>query len=102
MNTTLNNKIYELVDYSDQEHYFTLGHWTTLQEVLDAIKGKEPEDINTPADIEDYFKLEVREHTLGWSGFGKLVYQREWTRIYNEEKDEYHWRETSKALPDFQ
>ena len=84
--------VFELVDCTDDEQYYPLGHWLTLAEALTALNEcLSPVDLCSDGCHEDCCIVEIREHKIGWSGHGKKVYEREWASEYNEAKDEYEW-----------
>ena len=85
--------VFEIVDSTIDEQYWTLGMFPTLADALSALDGCTPEDM--PGDHDEYegiCRVEVREHKYGWGGTGKCVHAREWTSEYNETADEYEWR----------
>lgn len=85
--------VFEIVDSTSDEQYWTLGMFPTLDDALAALDGCTPEDM--PGDHDEYegvCRVEVREHKYGWGGTGKCVHAREWTSEYNETADEYEWR----------
>lgn len=84
--------VFEMVDATDDEQYFPLGIWLTLESAMAALdECKEPDDVGSDGCHDDYCKVEIRQHGIGWSGHGKKVYQREWISKYDEAKDEYEW-----------
>lgn len=96
----MNAPIYEVVDYTDEEQYFTLGWFPDMPAarlMLDLCK--EPSDIPTlENDRDEYCKVQILRRVLGWSGNGVLVYEREFTKQYDEEKDEYYWVGAGKVV----
>jgi hypothetical protein len=79
--------IFELVDATNDETYYTLGLYLTLQDAVDdACVGDSP-----PTDCyEDFATLEVRERKLGYSGHsnnGKKVAVVVWTRDFESDED---------------
>lgn len=83
---------FEMVDCTDDEQYFPLGHWLTLADAIAALdECKGPDDLGSDGCHDDYCKVEIREHKIGWSGHGKKVYERVWSQKYDEAKDEYEW-----------
>ena len=90
-------KLYEVVDATDDEMYFTQGIFLSLEDATKAIESESDLANLTESDLDEYCKLEIRERKIGWSGHGKVVYTREWVSEYNEEKDEYEWRAKTNA-----
>jgi hypothetical protein len=83
---------FEIVDCTDDEQYFPLGHWLTLADAIAALDTcKDPDDLPSDGNHDDSCKVEIRKHKLGWSGHGRVVYRREWAQKYDEAKDEYEW-----------
>lgn len=81
-----------MVDCTDDEQYFPLGHWLTLADAIAALdECQDPDDLGSDGCHDDYCKVEIREHKIGWSGHGKTVYVREWSQKYDEAKDDYEW-----------
>lgn len=90
--------VYEIVDATSDERYWTLGMFPTLTDALVALDDTDPDDM--PGDHDDYeslCRIEVRERQYGWGGTGKTVRVREWTSEYNEVADEYEWRALTDA-----
>jgi len=89
-------KVYELVDNSE-DVYYCLGLYHTLEEALaDATHGDEP-----CCDAEETCHMEIRERSFGFSGWGehgKLVAEIYWCDKYDEEKDEYLWGKPEVTL----
>ena len=88
-------EIWELVDCSNDEMYFTIGLFLSLHDAIKAIDayGKD-EAIGEYS--EGWEKVEIRKRKIGFSGVGEKVYERERETYYDEEADEYYWR-TVKA-----
>lgn len=87
--------VFEIVDASSDETYWTCGIFLTLEAAVAAIdECDEPHDLGGDhSDFDDdYAKVEVRERKVGWSGTGKVVYVREWERAYDESTDDYSWK----------
>lgn len=97
-------KVYEIVDATSDEQYFTLGVWLTLAEAIKELEGcNEPADFCAPSadDNDGVSIIEIREREIGWSDCypGKVVYTKRWIEDYDEERDEYAWKEYSMDLP---
>jgi hypothetical protein len=91
--------IYEIIDATTHEIYWTLGVWYSLPDALAALdKIADPGDLPDARDKDDDFcRVEIRERQPGWNdGPGKLVHTRAWDYILDEEADEFLWR----RLPD--
>jgi hypothetical protein len=85
-------KIFELNDITNEETYFPLGVWDSLEEAIFVVNQcKTPADFPNDNEIDDYFKIEIRERPIGWCGSGKKVLQREYLKKYVEDTDEFVW-----------
>lgn len=83
--------IFEAVDHTDEEMYFTIGLWPKLEDAIKAIEGcKQPCDFSDQ-DHEEYCKVEIRARVIGFSDIGETVATIEWELNYNEAEDEYQW-----------
>lgn len=83
--------IFEAVDCTDEEMYFTIGLWPNLKEAIKAIEGaKELWEI-TDQSHDEYCKVEIRERAIGFSDVGVKKAVFEWEMEYNEAEDEYQW-----------
>lgn len=86
--------IYEIFDNTDEEAYYPLGMFLSLDKAKAALDAlEEPSDSGSDVEHEDYDQatFKVYERTVGWSGHGKQVHMQRWAREYDEEKDEYKW-----------
>jgi len=90
-------KLYEVVDATDDEMYFTQGTFLSLEEIIKDIESESDPTNLTDNDVDEYFKIEIWERKIGWSGRGKVVYAREWVNEYNEDTDEDEWRAKTNA-----
>jgi hypothetical protein len=81
--------IFELVDTTNEETYFTMGLFQTLEDALAiANNGTSP----PPMEIEDdLVLLEVRERPIGkigWSELGEVRAKVRWVRKFSEEDED--------------
>ncbi len=75
--------VYEVVDHSDEEQYFTLGIY------IDELAAREVLDSRHPPSNDnelDSVTIQVRQRALGWHplALGEVIAQRTWTRTYDE------------------
>lgn len=84
--------IYEICDTSDDEMYFPLGIFLSLDDAKAAIEQVEAVGEKLSERAEEHEEITVRERKTGWSEHGRdaLVINRE--EYYDEDKDEYLWR----------
>jgi hypothetical protein len=85
----LTGSIFELVDTTNEETYFTMGLFSTLSEALAiASQGTRP----PPMEIEDdLVLLEIRERPIGkigWSELGEVRAKIRWVRKYSDEDED--------------
>lgn len=85
--------VFEVVDSTSPDQYYTLGLWLTLAEAVKAIEVDNPRDLGCEEadDFEDCRTVEIRERKLGWGGAGTAVVRVEWMNRYNEAEDTWHW-----------
>lgn len=88
--------VFEAVDASSDEQYYTCGIWLKLEAAINAFKKLGE---NYPGeDIADGVKIiEIRERKIGeldWSENGKTVAKFVWRKDYREADDSYEWRLT--------
>ena len=88
--------VFEAVDASSDEQYYTCGIWPTLEAAISAFKKLGD---NYPGeDIADGVKIiEIRERKIGeldWAETGKVVAKFVWRKEYREADDSYEWRLT--------
>jgi len=85
--------VYEIVDYTDDEKYFTLGIFETAEQALDEIDKAERRDspISEFCDGE-YEEIQVLKRKIGWSQHGTTIKTIKRQEFYDEDKDEYYWK----------
>jgi len=75
--------VYQIINATDEEMYFTLGMFPTLEAAVAALEQVENVfHLNNVCD-DDYLVLEIREHQMGWSEHGKCVQRLKYERRYN-------------------
>src|SRR5690606_27766956 len=81
--------IFELVDTTSEENYYTMGLFWTLEEALTlASKGDEPPRMEIE---EELVLLEIRERLigkLGWSHTGEVRAKIRWEQKFSWDEDE--------------
>ena len=83
--------IFEAVDCTDDEMYFTVGLWPSLEDAIKEIERmKEPSEF-LDQDHDEHCIVEIRERAIGFSDVGTKRATIEWEKKYNEAEDEYQW-----------
>lgn len=82
--------VYEVVDASDEEQYFTLGVFIDEKVAREQLDSAEPPSNDFG---NDSVTLIVRKRALGWRPheLGEVIAQRTWTREYPEEATDPLW-----------
>ena len=84
--------IFEAVDRTDEDMYFTVGLWPTLETAINAFDNvTDPDEFSNDVCHEEYCIIEIRERKIGWSDTGIERAKLEWASKYDEENDEYIW-----------
>jgi len=95
--------IFEVRDTTDDENYYPLGLFESLDEVKKIIadhneSGEAITEYGSDCGTEDHESITVVERKIGWhSDNYKTVIQLEREQYYDEENDVYKWRESSKT-----
>ena len=94
----MSERIYELVDSSDDEVYHTLGIWFGKSEAIAAASADSP--VQLGMDVDSYASVEVREHHVGLnpSGRYRVVFRRKWAEKWNDEASESEWTITETEV----
>lgn len=89
--------IYEIVDNTNDEMYYTLGIFTDLGSAIKQLEKKNPEDLDEIDSRENgWYTVEIRERKIGWSDSYETVFSCTWSESWNEELEEYQWEMTEK------
>lgn len=86
--------VFEIVDATNDEQYYTVGIWLTLEAALAAIEkcGDNPPGENLD---DEKITMEIRERKIGvldWSECGSAVAEVFWIKTHRESDDSYEWR----------
>lgn len=87
--------VFEAVDSTNEETYWTLGVWFTLEDALAAFADcQDPGDFGCQdhAEHDDLCVVKIRERPFGWGGSGKPRATLRWENTYDEAADEFKWR----------
>ena len=86
------SKIYEAVDHTSDETYYTRGVWLDLETATAEILKCDPEWLNEDGCPDtDYLKVVIWERPIGLGDVRKEVAVFEWNQRYDEDRDEYIW-----------
>lgn len=90
------DKIFELTDNTNDEMYFTLGLFLTLEEAVRTLLGGFERDSNYSDNGygEGAERFEIHERKIGMGGNGILVWEVERSENYSDENDEYYYETT--------
>ncbi len=90
----LNSKecVFEVVDHTDDEIYYTAGIFHTLEEAKQFLNVVDPADLGSDCEHEDVAVFHVQRRFYGpSSGIGKVVYQRTWQAEWPEDNGDRIW-----------
>lgn len=88
--------VYEAVDYTDDEVYFVIGLWETLEDAVAAIESAELSEIDQYGQREfGEFKVRIRRRRLNAVQLGhEYVHVVEFDELYDDETGGYYWKVT--------
>lgn len=89
--------VFEVIDSSNDEMYWTLGIYTDLPEAIGAVR-----DLcsDTSSNVTDYGcdgayeEISIEKREIGWTGRGETVYTLSREKMYNQETGEDFWVNT--------
>ena len=84
---------FEVVDHTEEDIYYTLGNFPTLEDALKQLDGiSDPNDlVGDHFDYEDYCCFRVYERKIGWQGMGAVVHERTWRQEFDDGEDAFKW-----------
>ena len=83
--------IFEAVDATNDEMYYPIGAWETLEDALAALDGKDPSDLDDFDQSQDgSFTVEIRKRKIGYCDHGHAVHSINW-RWKDIEADDIEW-----------
>ena len=101
--------VFEAIDSTDDEIYYPIGIYASLDDAISELTKGEGEEGFTPPggdgawDKEDIASVAIYERKIGGYGKGKKVWSRTWTQDYSEDLDEYPWtpdlKQNGKDMP---
>ena len=90
--------IYEVIDSTNDEMYFTLGIFVSLDDLKDRlITFDKNSAISDSGPNEDVEVIEVKERKIGWGEHGKTVFTITREYEYCEKDDSDSWKITHQA-----
>lgn len=96
-NSKKRTAVYEVIDQTSDEIYYSLGIWLSLEDAVGSIAGKDVDSVDVYGNSGDEcFSAVIKKHEVGWSQGGVEVYKVVWENVYNEEEDDCEW--TSRAF----
>lgn len=91
--------VFEAVDATDPEQYWTLGVWPTLDDAREAFMVENPHEIQRDApELDGHLVVEIREREMGFSGVGKVVSKFEWRSEWAHNESDIEWTRTEEKL----
>lgn len=85
--------VFEAVDATNEEQYYTMGIWPSLEGAVAALRER---GTNAPGEHgDDCCVVEIRQRKVGildWSETGKMVWKFVWEKKYDGGDDTYEWR----------
>lgn len=97
---TGSNYVYEIIDATDDEQYFTQGVFSTLEDARNALREQGRNPIGEYAEESETVK--IVERRIGWSGAGKIVLEitrNEELEDANNDDSEYVWPDMAELIP---
>lgn len=84
----LGSVVFEAIDATNEENYWTLGMFATLEDAIEQLTKCTPDDLPSDRDCDDECcRVEVYEHKVGqWGGHGRKVYEHVWNGKWNSEQ----------------
>lgn len=85
--------IYQIVDATSDEVYFTLANFNDFEAAKNALLEMVKPNcaITDSGENDDYEKIDIYEYELGWGKKKKVVYTLERNKEYNDATDQYEW-----------
>lgn len=84
----MSESVFEVVDTTDEDMYFTMGVFLTLNAATKALNECTPKNMPSDYDHDDFCRIEIRERRFGWSGIGKTVQVREWKQTVKPKENQ--------------
>ena len=87
----MSESVFEVVDVTDEETYFPLGIYPTLEAAIAFVElaGDNPLSLGPTMDYhEEYARVEIRERQFGPGESGKCVWTRKWSEAWSDDGEE--------------
>lgn len=85
-------EVFEIVSSSDEENFYSMGMFLSLEDAIDAINKKSPDEWGL--NIIDYASVNVRSIKIGWHNHTyETVYSKCMERVFDDDKYDYVWKE---------
>lgn len=70
----MTDEIFQVVDYTQDEIFFTLGTFYSFESAIQAIEDKESQN-QAVSDNDDFEKIVILKNKIGWTGHGVRVFE---------------------------
>jgi len=91
MNSEL-DQVFEVVDYTDDEKYYTLGIFKTIEQAEHEIETNLQDDCAfSEFCYGEYEEIQILKRKIGWSQHGKPVKTIKRKEFYDEDNDKFYW-----------
>ncbi len=80
------DKLYEIIDSSDEEMYYTIGLFLSLDEAIDKVRDV---GVGMFDNLDEVAVCHIKEREIGkinWSGVGKNVYECQWVQNFDTDR----------------
>ena len=89
------NSIFEVVDTTDDDVYYTIGVFLTFEQAKAELdECEDPSDLSSPVEHSEIggCEVEIRERELGWNDKFKVRLTKKWVSEFDDELDECIWK----------
>ena len=90
--------IFEAVDCSDDERYYPIGLWLSLEQALADLDVADPSGFGSDGDPEGLFEVAVYQREIGFCDLGRKVATLEWRQVFDDTGDELAWVRHRKEI----
>lgn len=96
-------KVFEVVDATSDEVYHCLGFYLDFDSAEQAVRSQDKPDcwITDSGGYENFERVEIRAHAVGWGFVQKPVMVLERSKELDDESDEYKWTSEYKFYGEY-